>query len=128
MAGCWEEREGDLWTEECWTSSRGGMMLGSSRAGRGEEILEWETLRIQREAPNGDEGTVRLGYLASPGGRGWTLFAWSPSAGAGIAFFNLANDYPQRIRYWREGQDLIAEIALADGSKSKRWRYRRMRD
>jgi hypothetical protein len=125
LAGCWEQRDGDRWTEECWTRPRGGMMFGSSRAGRGETITEWESLRIQRQAPNGDGPVVRLGYLASPGGSGWTLFAWSPTKGPGITFFNVANDYPQRIRYWREGAELVAEIALEDGSRARRWRYRK---
>ena len=126
MAGCWEQREGDRWTEECWTAPRGGLMLGSSRAGRGDRISEWESLRIQSEAPNGDGPVVRLGYFASPGGNGWTLFAWSRNDGPGITFFNVANDYPQRIRYWREGAALVAEIALEDGSKARRWRYRKV--
>lgn len=125
MAGCWEQREGDRWTEECWTQPRGGMMFGSSRTGRGDTMIEWEALRIERDAPNGDGPVVRLGYLAAPGGGPWTLFAWSRSGGPGITFYNVANDYPQRIRYWREGRVLVAEIALADGSKPRRWRYRR---
>lgn len=126
MAGCWEQRDGDRWTEECWTAPRGGLMLGGSRAGRGDSISEWESLRIQRDAANGEGPVVRLGYFASPGGAGWTLFAWSRSEGPGIAFFNVANDYPQRIRYWREGPERVAEIAMKDGSKARRWRYRKM--
>lgn len=127
IAGCWEQRLGDRWTEECWTTPRGGMMLGSSRSGRGEKLLDWEALRIERNAAHGDGPIARLAYLASPKGKGWTLFAWSRATEAGLTFFNLANDYPQRIRYWRQGEDLMAEIALADGSKSQRWHYRRKR-
>lgn len=125
MAGCWEQREGDRWTEECWTKPRGGMMFGSSRTGVGDTILEWEALRIQRHAPNGDGPIVRLGYFAAPGGKGWKLFAWSPSKGPGISFSNVANDYPQRIRYWRHRDEMIAEISMANGSKARRWRLRR---
>jgi hypothetical protein len=40
---------------------------------------------------------------------------------------NAQHDYPQRIRYWRDGKYLIAETALADGSKAQRWRYSRKR-
>ena len=127
MAGCWEQREGDRWTEECWRIPRAGMMIGSSRSGRRENLLEWETLRIERGAPNGEGPALRLAFFASPGGKSWTLFAWSPAKEPGLAFFNAANDYPQRIRYWREGRELMAEIALADGSKARRWRYRRAR-
>ena len=44
-----------------------------------------------------------------------------------LEFVNTAHDYPQRIRYWREGALLIAEISLADGSKPQRWTYRRVK-
>ncbi len=40
-------------------------------------------------------------------------------------FANAAHDYPQRIRYWREGETLNAEISLLDGSKAMRWQYKR---
>lgn len=125
MAGCWEQREGDRWTEECWTAPRGGLMLGSSRTGRGDTILEWESLRIERDVQNGEGPIVRLAYFAAPGGKGWTRFAWSSNAGPGVTFYNVANDYPQRIRYWREGDRMMAEIAMEDGSRPRRWRYRR---
>lgn len=125
MAGCWEQRTGDRWTEECWTSPRGGLMLGSSRSGRGDRVLEWESLRIQRDSEAGGGRIVPLAYLASPGGRGWTAFVWSPSPEPGVTFLNAAHDYPQRIRYWREGEALVAEISLADGSRPRRWRFRR---
>jgi hypothetical protein len=29
------------------------------------------------------------------------------------------------VRYWREGDVLVGEIAMADGSNPMRWRYRR---
>ena len=32
-----------------------------------------------------------------------------------IEFANPAHDFPQRIRYWREGDRLHAEISLLDG-------------
>ena len=118
MAGCWEQSDGERWTEECWTGPRGGTMLGVSRSGRGDELLEWETLRIERRG-------AELVYFASPGGKGWTRFDGIAEHGPGIAFVNRANDYPQRIRYWRDGNELNAEIALADGTKARRWRFRR---
>ena len=34
LAGCWEQVDGDRWTEECWTYPRGGILdrLGPQRA------------------------------------------------------------------------------------------------
>ena len=37
LSGCWEQRSEDgRWTEECWTDTRGGLMIGSGRDGKGE--------------------------------------------------------------------------------------------
>jgi hypothetical protein len=41
-----------------------------------------------------------------------------------IEFANPRHDYPQRIRYWRQGQLLMAEISKIDGSDSQRWNFR----
>ena len=38
LAGCWEQRQGDRWTEECWTVPRGGLMIGSGRDGQGDVV------------------------------------------------------------------------------------------
>ncbi|MCX8475079.1 MAG: DUF6265 family protein [Sphingomonas sp.] len=126
MSGCWEQRSGDRWTEECWMPPRGGIMLGNSRSGTGERVSEWETMQIVLNQENGDGPVVRMAFLAAPRGGDRTMFAWSPGDLPGVAFFNAAHDYPQRIRYWREGERLMAETSLADGSKPRRWTYQRM--
>ncbi|WP_278373411.1 hypothetical protein [Sphingobium xenophagum] len=40
-----------------------------------------------------------------------------------ISFANPDHDYPQRIRYWREGRLLMAETAKMDGSQTQSWTY-----
>lgn len=125
MAGCWEMRNGDQWAEECWTIPRGGMMLGSGRTGIGDQLATWENMRIALAEPIG-EGPIRMVFWAAPGGIGWTAFAWSPAGDEGVTFHNAANDYPQRVRYWREGELLNAEISLEDGTRPMRWSFRRM--
>ena len=127
MEGCWEQRSEQHWTEECWSSPRGGMMIGYSRSGEGGVLAEWETMQIIHEETD-DPAVVKLAFWASPGGAGRKMFAWVPGKQPGVTFFNLENDYPQRIRYWREGADLLAEISLQDGSKARRWLYLRKRD
>lgn len=62
-------------------------------------------------------------FLAAPGGRGWTTFPWNGDAGKGVTFASPANDYPQRIRYWREGKFLKGEISMLDGSRAKQWTF-----
>ncbi|MEI9850986.1 MAG: DUF6265 family protein [Sphingomonas sp.] len=43
-----------------------------------------------------------------------------------ITFERAADVYPHRLRYWREGKQLVAEISRRDGSEAFRWRYRRV--
>ena len=124
MAGCWVQEEGDRWTEECWTTPRGGVMLGSGRSGRGEKLASFEAMQIVL-SPARDGQAAAMTFWGAPGGEERTSFAWQVSAEAGLTFVNAAHDYPQRIRYWREGELLLAETSLADGSNANRWIYRR---
>ena len=123
MAGCWEERQGERWTEECWTEPRAGLMLGSARSGEGERLISWEAMQIVRNQSTGSK-RVPMAFWAAPNGTGRTMFTWR-TGGAGVTFHNASNDYPQRVRYWRDGDLLKAEIAMADGSKPMRWTFRR---
>ena len=120
MAGCWEHRSGERWTEECWTIPRAGMMMGSGRSGSGEVMRDWETMQIVLDAKAG------MAFWGAPKGQGRTAFSWTKAAEPGLTFVNPGHDYPQRIRYWREGEELVAEVSLLDGSKPSRWRYQRM--
>jgi fermentation-respiration switch protein FrsA (DUF1100 family) len=122
MAGCWEQRTEDSWTEECWTGPRGGMMMGSSRSGSGDVLRERETMQIE-VVETDDPAVPRMAFHGSPRGANRTMFVWVPSSEQGVTFVNHGHDYPQRIRYWREGKDLVAEVALKDGTKAQRWRY-----
>jgi uncharacterized protein DUF6265 len=125
MAGCWEQRSGDRWTEECWSSPRGAMMIGYSRSGQGGSISEWEVMQIIH-AETDDPAIPWMTFSAAPSGQNRTTFDWAPAKEPGVTFVNLNHDYPQRIRYWREGAHLMAEISLANGSKPRRWRYSRL--
>ncbi|WP_328598065.1 DUF6265 family protein [Croceibacterium salegens] len=119
MSGCWQQVEGERWSEECWTIDRHGSMLGSGRTGDTAKVRSFEFMRIER-GPNG------LVFHGGPGGQGWTPFPQAPDSEGGVTFLNAEHDYPQRIRYWREGDLLKAEVSLADGSQSQTWTYGRM--
>ena len=43
-----------------------------------------------------------------------------------MTFVNPGHDYPQRVRYWREGGALKAEISLIDGSNAMQFTFARM--
>ena len=120
LAGCWEERRADqAWTEECWTSARGGLMIGSGRDGKGNAVRHWEWMRIERSA----DGAVV--FYGSPKGAPAVPFKASASNANSIIFENAVHDYPQRVSYTLTADGLTAELSLADGSKPNRWRYRR---
>jgi hypothetical protein len=124
MAGCWQMADGDQWADECWMTPRDGVMLGAGRSGTGAELITWEAMQIILEPAAAREGaTATLTFWASPNGGERTAFAQAPSSQPGITFVNLANEYPQRIRYWRDGDLLRAEISLANGSTPQRFTF-----
>jgi hypothetical protein len=119
LAGCWEQRTGDRWTEECWTTARGGLMIGSGREGEGDRVGHWEWMRIER----GPDGAVS--FYGSPKGAPPVAFRAIDSGPDSITFINSAHDFPQRVSYVRTTTGLDAEVSLADGTKARRWSYRR---
>ena len=127
LTGCWQQESGNDWTEECWNDPRAGIMMGSGRSGSGEQLKDWEVMQIE-VVQTDDPAIPKMTFYGAPHGEGRTPFVWVPSADKGVTFVNESHDYPQRIRYWREGQDLIAEVSLKDGTNAKRWRYHPMTD
>lgn len=119
MAGQWSREDGGRWTEENWTSPRGGAMLGHSRSGAGETLREFEFLRIAADA----DGVPT--YYAQPGGRAPVAFRLVRREGTSATFENAAHDYPQRIAYVRDGETMTATISAIDGSQAMAWTFRR---
>ena len=120
LTGCWEEKRAESgWTEECWTTGRGGLMMGSGRDGKGDTVGHWEWMRIERSTDGA------LTFYASPKGAVPVAFKATSSDANSVTFENKANDFPQRVRYERTATGLNAEISLADGKKPVRWSYRR---
>ncbi len=118
MAGGWEMQDGLRWTDEFWLPPRGEKMIGGGQSGFGRELEQWETTRIERKT----DGS--LSYVAQSKGGKVTEFAMTLTSDQTIEFANPTHDYPQRIRYWREGNLLMAEISKMDGSNAQRWNYR----
>lgn len=119
LSGRWLSENDGRWTEEVWSDYRGEIMLGFSRAGRGETLREWEFIRIAPDA----EGTPA--YHAQPSGRPAVIFRLVDRGEASATFENPAHDFPQRIRYVRDGDTLTATISRIDGSNAISWSYRR---
>lgn len=119
MSGRWEANATGRWTEESWSAPRGGVMLGFSRSGREQVLREFEFLRIQA----GEDGVPV--YLAQPGGRPAVAFRLTARDGTSATFENPAHDFPQRIRYRRDGEAMVATISAIDGSNAMSWSFRR---
>jgi ABC-type sugar transport system substrate-binding protein len=120
LSGCWEQRREDArWTEECWTDTRGGLMIGSGREGKADRVRHWEWMRIER----GTDGS--LTFYGSPKGAPAVGFKATEADGKSITFVNPSHDYPQRVHYLVTDTGLDAEVSLADGSKPNKWSYRR---
>ena len=118
MAGTWMTEDGASWSDEVWTDARGGLMLGIARTGFGPKLNTWEIAQI-RQKPDGT-----ISFLAQPQGKPPSEFPMVLVSEEAIEFANPAHDYPQRIRYWRQGKLLMAEISKIDGSQAMRWNYR----
>lgn len=118
MAGTWMMEDGPSWSDEVWTDARGGLMLGIARTGFGPQLRSWELAQI-RQKPDG-----RISFLAQPQGKPASEFPMVLVSEEAIEFANPSHDYPQRIRYWRQGKLLMAEISRIDGSQAMRWNYR----
>ena len=120
MSGRWESVSANgRWTEESWSAPRGGVMLGHSRSGAGETLREFEFLRLQA----GADGVPA--YLAQPGGSPATAFRLTAREGTSATFDNPQHDFPQRIRYVRTGNRMVATISRLDGSGAMSWTFRR---
>lgn len=117
MVGAWALKDGDRWGDEFWTPPRGGLMIGAARMGHGEKLIEWEHTRI------GYDEAGKLAFWAMPRGVPASKFPVVAQTPTSVTFANAAHDYPQRVRYWREGKLLKAEIALIDGSKAIAFAY-----
>ena len=108
IAGHWK---GDDGTEELWMEPAGGTMLGTARVVQGADTVFFEYLRLV-ERP---DGTVV--YVASPKGTGTTDFALVEADEHRAVFENPAHDFPQRIVYALEGDQLTTRVStLADAT------------
>ena len=122
LAGEWctEASQGKQ-TCERWAPMAKGEMRGVSEIRRGTERSPAETMRITDDAG-------MLVFHAEPRGQAPADFQSTvrDHAPSTLTFENRTHDYPQRVRYWREGEMLMAEISLADGSRPMRWTFHRV--
>jgi len=105
MAGCWQNVDGTTTSEEQWTRSLGGSMLGVARVVADGRTVFSEFVEVA-EKPAGLTMTVALG-IGKPG----VAFTRIPGGPDEVVFENQAHDFPQRIRYRRlSGDEVKARI------------------
>ena len=119
IAGSWSGVTRGIDMEEHWTAPKGNSMIGVHRdVGKGR-TLSFEFLRIEQQ---GDE----IVYLSMPNGRSpATRFPLKETSAYRVVFENPTHDFPQRIIYWRDGNDLRARIEGTINGKagSEEWRW-----
>src|SRR5688500_17110488 len=119
MAGSWSGESRGIQMEEHWTRPLGNSMVGLHRdVGKGRTML-FEYLRIEQQ---GDQ----IAYLSMPNGRSpATPFPLKEISGTRVVFENPAHDFPQRIIYWKDGNDLRARIEGTRNGKTggEEWRW-----
>ena len=119
LSGGWSGDDGGTLNEEFWTPPRGGLMLSVHRDTLSGRAVAFEFLRIE-ETPQG------LVYQAMPGGKPATPFRLV-EAGPQRAVFESALEFPRRVLYWREGEELHARIEgkRKGQAAAKEWVWRR---
>ena len=119
MAGAWTHDTGGSVVEEVWMAPAGGTMIGAGRTVGGGKTKFFEFLRIEQRGES-------LVYVAMPRGAGATEFAMSSIDATSITFENPKHDFPQTIRYWRDGTRLCARVA-GEGQPAEEWCYEPVR-
>ena len=119
LAGSWRGSAQGVDMEEHWTAPKGDSMIGIHRdVGKGK-TMSFEFLRIEQQ---GDQ----IVYLSMPNGRSpATPFPLKDASANRVVFENPKHDFPQRIIYWKDGNDLRARIEGTMNGKagSEEWRW-----
>lgn len=119
MQGAWAGESNGEWSEEHWTTPRGGLLLGVNRSGQGDTAKAHEFLRIAVDA----DGTPV--YWGSAPNAAPVPFRLTESRENAATFENAQHDFPQRIRYERNGDTLTATISDLAGKQSQSWTWTR---
>ena len=106
LTGCWHSEDGS--TREVWSQSEDGYYFGYSVVFHEAKAVFFEKMRI-------DPGETPT-FNAYPRGNGPSAFPAIETISEKVTFANDAHDYPQRIQYWRDGDQLRAQISKIDGS------------
>jgi hypothetical protein len=119
IAGSWTGSSGGVDMEEHWTAPKGNSMIGIHRDVAKGRTVSFEFLRIEMQK-------AQIVYLSMPNGRSpATPFPLKEVSGTRVVFENPTHDFPQRIIYWKDGNDLRARIEGTMNGKpgSQEWTW-----
>lgn len=120
LVGHWRSERGGTAQEEVWSAPAGAAMAGQNRSTRGDELVDFELLRIVRR---GDE----LFYEARPRGGRAVLFRLVAAEPGRVVFANPEHDFPRRISYWLQDGELCAAVDDGkDDGKRLAFRWKRV--
>lgn len=114
LGGCWASpanAQGPAITER-WSPLGGDMMMGVGQTVKGGKTVEFEFLRIVQDGTN-------VFYIAkpsqNPGETAFKLIKLSPQE---AIFENPEHDFPQRVSYRRNGDNLTGHIEGNNNGKA----------
>ena len=108
LTGCWQGD--DKVTREVWSASQDGYYFGYSVVTKDDHVIFFEQMRI-------DPAPMPV-FNAYPAGNGPFPFAATELTETSVTFANPDHDFPQKIKYWRDGTHLRAVISAMDGSRA----------
>ena len=118
LVGYWLAEEGDRREVEHWKAD-GDALRGRNESWRGGELVHHERLQIVKHG----ETVV---YRADPATQAGHEFPLVEHAEGVVRFEDPAHDWPQRIVYTRQGDELTATVSGGEGNKSRTavWTWR----
>lgn len=111
LAGCWVTA--DKSSQEVWVVESDSSLIGFAVSLSAEEVVFYEVLSIKQNADS------LWTYTAHPSGQAPASFIAVETSESTVVFTNPNHDYPQEIRYRRDGGQLYATISLRDGGNPK---------
>ncbi|MEM6639703.1 MAG: DUF6265 family protein [Pseudomonadota bacterium] len=109
LIGCWISD--DQTSLEAWTQDTDDALIGFSSLVRDGQVVFYELMSLRRNQKG------ELVFTAYPSNQPPGAFTAVSQSEDAVVFLNTEHDYPQRIRYRRQGDQLLADIARADGEK-----------
>ena len=102
-------------TREVWSASEDGYYFGYNVVLKDGHAIFFEQMRI-------DPAPLPV-FNAYPSGEGPFPFAAVELSEVSVTFANPEHDFPQKIKYWRDGETLHAVISHRDDSSAAEFSF-----